>query len=76
MSFMCTTRMQTLPFVLSFLHPLSCSLSPPPGLIIVMSEALSDDSMFSVLMVATVWEVDQFYSIYCRQDTSKMYFPW
>lgn len=47
-----------------------------PGLIIVMSEALSDDSMFSLLMVATVWEVDQFYAIYCRHQTSKMYFPW
>ena len=46
------------------------------GLVIVMSEALSDDSVFSLLMVGTVWEVDQFYSIYCKQETSKIYLPW
>eukprot|EP00731_Ephydatia_muelleri_P018618 Em0011g658a len=46
------------------------------GLIIVMSESLGDDSLFSLLMVATVWEVDQFYIIFCRQPTSRRYFPW
>ena len=46
------------------------------GLVIVMSEALSDDSVFSLLMVCTVWEVDQFYSLYCKQITSKLYLPW
>ena len=49
---------------------------PAAGLIIVMSEALSDDSVFSLLMVATVWEVDQFYAVYCRNRASKMFFPW
>ena len=46
------------------------------GLIIVMSEALSDDSLFSILMVFTVWEADQFYAIFCKQDISKQFFPW
>ncbi len=46
------------------------------GLVIVMSEALSDDSIFSFLMVGTVWEVDQFYSVFCKQATSKIYLPW
>lgn len=42
----------------------------------MMGEALGDDSVFSLLMVGTVWEVDQFYSIYCKQETSKTYLPW
>jgi len=46
------------------------------GLIIVMSEALSDDSVFSLLMVTTVWEADQYYAVFCRQEASKKYFPW
>lgn len=46
------------------------------GLVIVMSESLSDDSVFSLLMVGTVWQIDQFYSIYCKQKSSKMFLPW
>ena len=46
------------------------------GLVIVMSEVLGDDSVFSLLMVGTVWHVDQFYSVYCKQQVSKVYLPW
>ena len=46
-----------------------------PGLIIVMSEALGDDSLFSLLMVATVWEADQFFAVFCRHHISKTFFP-
>ena len=45
------------------------------GLVIVMSEALGDDGFFSLLMVGTVWEADQFYAIFCRHKISKTYFP-
>ena len=56
---------------------ISLNSGPPVvGLVIVMSEALSDDSIFSFLMVGTVWEVDQFYSVFCKQATSKVYLPW
>lgn len=51
-------------------------LSKYAGLVIVMSEALSDDSVFSLLMIGTVWEVDQYFSIFCKQETSKTYLPW
>lgn len=45
------------------------------GLVIVMSEALGDDSLFSLMMVATVWEADQFYAVFCRHRLSKIFFP-
>ncbi len=45
------------------------------GLVIVMSEVLNDDSVFSLLMVGTVWQVDQFYSVYCKQKISRDYLP-
>ena len=45
------------------------------GLVIVMSEALGDDSVFSLLMVSTVWEADQFYAVFCRHKISRAYFP-
>ena len=45
------------------------------GLVIVMSEALGDDSLFSLLMVATVWEADQFYAVFCKHQVSKIFFP-
>jgi hypothetical protein len=45
------------------------------GLVIVMSEALGDNSVFSLLMVATVWEADQFYAVFCQHRISKFYFP-
>ena len=45
------------------------------GLVIVMSEALGDDSLFSLLMVATVWEADQFYAVFCKHQVSKTFFP-
>ena len=41
-----------------------------------MSEALSDDSMFSLLMMSTVWEADQYYAVFCKQEASKKYFAW
>ena len=53
-----------------------CLPSGYTGFIIVMSEALSDDSMFSLLMVITVWEADQYYAVFCTQEASKTYFPW
>ena len=45
------------------------------GLVIVMSEALGDDSMYSLFMISTVWEADQFYAVFCRHKISKAYFP-
>jgi len=46
------------------------------GFIIVMSEALSDDSVFSLLMMSTVWEADLYYAVFCKQEASKKYFAW
>ena len=45
------------------------------GLVIVMSEAMGDDSLFSLLMVATVWEADQFYAVFCKHQVSRIFFP-
>ena len=36
---------------------------------------MGDDSLFSLLMVATVWEADQYYAVFCRHQISKYFFP-
>ena len=47
--------------------------SPPSllaGLLIVMSEALGDDGLFSLAMVGTVWEADHFHVLLSRHKLS------
>ena len=45
------------------------------GLMVVMSEVLTDSGVFCMFMLFTVWISDQYYAIFCNSDVSKKYWP-
>ena len=45
------------------------------GLVVVMSEMLTDGGFFCLLMLGTVWQADQYFAIFCNSRAAKKYWP-